>query len=84
MDRLEITITGPLPEEDKYAILAAADSAAKALARELSAAHGIDLKATVGPVRVSGPRKSGAVAAHAGPAPVVEAVAPRFNMDTAE
>jgi hypothetical protein len=50
-ERLVIEITGELPEEGKYAILAAADIQAKSLIEALSQEHKVSLTATVRSVR---------------------------------
>ncbi len=51
MERIEITITGELPEERKYAILAAAQEAANELVRDM--APELTLTATVKSARPS-------------------------------
>lgn len=51
MDRLVIEITGQLPEENKYAILAAAQEGAAKLAGELNATHKLQLTAVARPIR---------------------------------
>jgi hypothetical protein len=66
MDRIVIEVTGSLPDETKYDILAAAKQAANAMATELNTRFEIKLVADVRPVR---PGKGKA------PAPVVRAVA---------
>lgn len=50
-DRLHIEITGNLPDKGKHAILAAAETAAEAMAAELSKAHEVTLTAVVRSVR---------------------------------
>jgi len=52
MDRIMIEISGNLPDEDKFAILAAAQKSANEMAAELTAAHGLELTVSVRPVRV--------------------------------
>lgn len=59
-DRLVIEITGDLPDAGRFAILAAAEDAAKAMAAKGSAEHEIDLSVSVRSVR---PIKKTAVAA---------------------
>lgn len=59
MDRLEITISGDLPDAGKYAILAAAEEAAKAFADNLMAKHS-DLDLTVSVKAVRPGKKKGA------------------------
>lgn len=51
MDRLVIELSGDLPEEGKYAILADAQEGAKGLAANLKEKHGLDLKVSARPVR---------------------------------
>ena len=51
-DRLEISISGDLPDARKFAILASAEESAKEFAAALTAKHpGIDLKVSVKAVR---------------------------------
>lgn len=72
-DRLEIKLTGPLPEEEKYAILAAAQVAATAMAKQLNEDHKIVLAVSVAPVRPSAGRGKVAAAAPAPEPPSGEA-----------
>lgn len=51
MDRLQIEISGELPEDEKYAILAEAQSAANELAGRLNVEHNLSLTAEVRSVR---------------------------------
>lgn len=53
MDRLQIEITGELPDEGKYAILADAEAKANALVAELEKSHKMELSVTVKAVRPS-------------------------------
>lgn len=50
-DRLQIEITGELPEDTKFGILADAQTRARALAEALNETHGTTLTATVKSVR---------------------------------
>lgn len=63
MDRLQIEITGNLPDDGKFAILAVAEERAKELAAELSDEHKLDLSVSVRAVR---PGKKGPAAVREG------------------
>ncbi len=63
MDRLEITLTGDLPDDTKYGILAEAQLKARELAEALSKAHSITLTASVKLVRPGKTKAPPAVAA---------------------
>lgn len=51
MDRLEITISGDLPDERKFHILAAAESEVQEWVRSFQERHKVSLNAGVKPVR---------------------------------
>lgn len=53
MERIEITITGELPEDTKYAVLAAARQQANLMAVEMSQAHKLSLSVSVKSIRPS-------------------------------
>lgn len=61
MERLKIEIEGDLPDDNKYAILAAAQAGAKELAARLSEAHGLVLTASARPLRVNASKGSPAI-----------------------
>lgn len=50
-DRLQIEISGELPDDGKYAILASAEEAARKFAGDLATGHGIALTVSVKSVR---------------------------------
>lgn len=56
MDRILIELTGSLPDDNKFATLATAQSLAVAMAGELKEKHQLDLTVSVRPIKESAPR----------------------------
>lgn len=81
MDRILIELTGSLPDDNKFATLATAQSLAVAMAGELKERHQLDLTVNVRPIKESAPRAKkttpivAPVPMEAAPEPVVEGVA---------